>query len=575
MEGAQQQSPVHSQLEHYLASRRGAFDGARMLADDEAERFPQEDCDALEDWGLHRYYVPSEWGGEWSATEDMIRILRAVARRDLSVAIGHAKTFLGSAPVWVAGNAEQKMRLARIVLERRAVSLGLTERAHGSDLAASQVLARRTPRGFELSGEKWLINNATRGAALSVLARTGADAGPSSTSFFLVEKAKLPAHTFRPVPKVSTLGIRGADISGIVFERAPVLAEDCVGGVGAGLDVALKTLQVTRTLCAGLSLGAGDSALRMSLGFARRRQLYGRTVFDMDAARAKLAACYADLLLCECASIAGARLLHTAPEQMSLVSAVVKYFVPTQVDVIVDSAAVVLGARHYVRGEFCSGLFQKLERDHRLVALFDGSTMVNLAAIAVQLERLARSAGSMDQARSERLARTLALGQATPPVALERLALLAPNGNDVVDGFLVAAREARPSALGAVVERMRVALEALFEEVRALWKASAGAHRSATAFELARRYAALHAGASCFLLWHHGRDAMAAEFRDDTWLVVCLERALLHAGAMGGARSVEAPLALSDLLLRQGERSEAFSVFGGPAPGAPFEELAG
>ena len=46
--------------------------------------------------GLPRLYVPAEFGGALTRYDELVAALQAVARRDLTVAIGHGKTFLGA-----------------------------------------------------------------------------------------------------------------------------------------------------------------------------------------------------------------------------------------------------------------------------------------------------------------------------------------------------------------------------------------------------------------------------------------------------------------------------------------------
>ncbi|MFD0329357.1 acyl-CoA dehydrogenase family protein [Streptacidiphilus monticola] len=221
---------------------------------DEREEFPAGPCARLEELGVHAYYVPAEHGGRLENYEQLLQVMRTVARRDLTVAIGHGKTYLGGVCVWVAGDQEQADRLAEAIHAGLPVSLGLTERAHGSDLLAGEVRAEPDgDGGWLVSGEKWLINNATRGSLISLLTRTDPAGGPRAFSILLVDKRKLPQGSYRHLDKVHTHGIRGADISGIAFDRAPVPASAVVGDVGGGLETVLKALQLTRTMCAALS----------------------------------------------------------------------------------------------------------------------------------------------------------------------------------------------------------------------------------------------------------------------------------------------------------------------------------
>jgi alkylation response protein AidB-like acyl-CoA dehydrogenase len=380
-------------IEQYLGdplNPKNVLSFKRAIELDEREEYPEEACNILEQWNFHHYYIPCAYGGKLTSFEEMLALMRVVARRDLTVAIGHGKTYLGSVCVWIGGTASQSYRLAGMIKQQGRVSLGLTERAHGSDLLASEVRAVQVTDGYVLSGEKWLINNATRGQALTVFAQTDAARGARGFSVFLVEKAHLAASSYRHVPKIKTHGIRGADISGIQFHECFVPPTALIGAPGAGLEIVLKSLQITRTMCASLSLGAADTALRSTLDFALRRQLYGDSVFAIPYTRSLLVHAFVDLLMCDCAAIAAARALHVVPAQMSLWSAVIKYFVPTTIEQVIRDLSVVLGARYYVRVAHWEGIFQKLVRDNALVSLFDGSSVVNLHAIALQLRSLAR-----------------------------------------------------------------------------------------------------------------------------------------------------------------------------------------
>src|SRR4051794_9891538 len=92
-------------LERFLGDPRDA--GSRIsfreaLDLDEREAFPERATLTLDAWGLPRFYVPVASGGALRSFEVLAALARVVARRDLTVAIAHAKTFLGAGPVWVA-----------------------------------------------------------------------------------------------------------------------------------------------------------------------------------------------------------------------------------------------------------------------------------------------------------------------------------------------------------------------------------------------------------------------------------------------------------------------------------------
>ncbi|MBK7864962.1 MAG: acyl-CoA dehydrogenase family protein [Archangiaceae bacterium] len=255
---------------------------AQGLAHDEREAFPQPFVDALTRHGLLQHFIPRADGGRLSSLVEAAWLVRAAARRDLTAAIALGQCFLGSVPVWLAGTPAQRARQAQALSQGRLAALALTEEAHGADLLSGEVAVAEG----RLTGTKWLINNATRGELLTVLARTDPKGGLAGFSLFQVDKPALGPNAFRCLPRLPTHGIRGADISAITFDAAlPPGAR--LGSQGAGIELALKSLQVTRVGCSAFALGAADTALRLALDFASRRRVYGATVLDIPHARAR------------------------------------------------------------------------------------------------------------------------------------------------------------------------------------------------------------------------------------------------------------------------------------------------
>src|SRR6476469_46974 len=330
---------------------------------DEREEFPEALLNWLYNWKLNHYYIPTECGGEFTSFEEFVAFVRVMSRRDLTTAISFT-TLFWSYLVWMAGTEEQKQRLASFIKDHNgAMCLAYSERAHGSDLVGSDVRATQVPGGYLLNGEKWPINRATISGVSFVLAKTDESGGARSLSLFMVEKSQLDPATYYNLPKILTHGIRGSDMSGIGFKDCFIPESSRIGAEGAGLEWALKGFQVTRALCAAFSQGAADTALRTTLNFALNRQLYGKTVFDMPQPRRTLVDAFLNILICDCATIGAARGFHVVPEQFSVWSAVVKYFVTTQLESMVADVSVVLGARYYMRDAHDWGIFQKVVRD--------------------------------------------------------------------------------------------------------------------------------------------------------------------------------------------------------------------
>ncbi|MFV2117037.1 acyl-CoA dehydrogenase family protein [Streptomyces sp. Act-28] len=246
----------------------------------------------------------------------------------------------------------------------------------------------------------------------------------------MADKTALAETEFRCLPKVRTHGIRGADISGIAFSGAFVPTSSRLGAPGTGLETVLKGLQLTRTLCAALSLGAGEHALRLALEFAEGRQLYGRGLLDLPYAVRTLADAGADHLINEAVALVGSRSIHGLTAEMSLVSAVVKYLLPSRTDRMISTLGRFLGARSQLLDVDNGGRFQKLARDHRIVGIFDGNTLVNLNSIINEFPAVARHAATPYDA--DALRTTLDPEEPLPPFDAGRLRLLSRAGSSLL-----------------------------------------------------------------------------------------------------------------------------------------------
>jgi alkylation response protein AidB-like acyl-CoA dehydrogenase len=532
----------------------GAFEPTLLTAHDDAESFPAEACAALDGWGLPAYYVPTRYGGRLARLEDVHTLLRTVAARDMTVAVAHGKTFLGAASVWAAGDGGPMSLLARHVLAGEAVAWGLTEPDAGSDLLAGTLTATRNGSGWRLSGRKWPVNNATRGRFVSVLARTDPAGGPRGFSLFLVDKRATAPGSVRHLPKMPTHGIRGADISGIEFVDARVPSHSLVGTVGGGLELVLKTLQLTRVTCVALSLGAGDHSLRIIRNFLGERRLHGRPLSDLPHARAVAGRAVARQLLAEAVAFTAARAAHEIPRELSVVSAVTKALVPTLVQGQLRLIGELLGARSFLTGVEGYGGFAKIERDHQIVSVFDGSTWVNRSALAATLPLLRPGRRPVAPAG---LPAHEWLREDHEPAALDplRLGVLA-RGDSILGGLggLVARLSAdMPDGTAPLAAQLLDAYADLDARITGVG-ATTGSPTTAT-MRTAERYEWCFAGAAALALWaanpqHHDHGW----WRDGGWLAGCLALVLEGLGVRPPEASAVFNRLGSLLLTPEGDR---------------------
>ncbi|MWA04251.1 acyl-CoA dehydrogenase [Actinomadura sp. LD22] len=530
-------SPAHgiaADLDRFLGDpmddEAGPFSYKAIVEAEERDELPPGAVDAVRAWGFPKYLVPSGLGGRLTTLEELFFVTRGISRRSVTVAVMYGSGLLAVNPVWLWGDERQRRTVADGVLNGDLACFGVSEADHGSDVMASESEAVSKGDELVLTGTKWPVGNATRGRFVTTYVKTGS----RDFSLLLVDKTTLDPDTWSTLPPVRTLGLRGHDLSGVVFDGARLPADCVIGRRGAGLVQTLKTLQITRTAIAALSVGTMDAVVRIAMEYAHQRTLYGADIYQIPVIRDHLLKAHLDLLVAECVAIPVARALTVAPGRLSLWSSIIKYFVPVQGDEVVASMGTVLAARGYLREGVAHGVFQKLQRDHAIASIFEGTTHVNLANVAAQLPFLCRppeETGEEDALLAELFSWTR-----TPPTWQPdgRRLQLTNEGRDEVgqrfeqisEELLSAANAHAAPGVAAELKDLLSSIGALRAKVDEGIRDSEGDTSSVAALMRARKYCELHAMVSCMLTWLHNHREFGGAFADGQWLVLCLQRLL-------------------------------------------------
>ena len=159
--------------------------------------------------GLLGILVPEEWGGIGMSTVGFVAAMEQIGQADQSVAAAwQAHATIGSLPLYLFGNDEQRERWLRPLAEGRALgAFGLTEPDAGSDARGIRTRAERRDGGWLINGRKTFISNAGTDMSFGVtlLARTEPVEGGSPGS---------PAWSWRRTHPASPWGRRCAASAG-------------------------------------------------------------------------------------------------------------------------------------------------------------------------------------------------------------------------------------------------------------------------------------------------------------------------------------------------------------------------
>jgi alkylation response protein AidB-like acyl-CoA dehydrogenase len=200
---------------------------------------------------------PKEYGGRGATpVEQTIFNEQMVLAR--APAPANVLGLLMGGPVLMAyGTEEQKRRLLNPILSGDEVwCQGFSEPDAGSDLAAVRTRAKRTDRGWSVTGQKVWTSYAHRAKWCMLLARTSDDARYHNLTYFIADM-KQPGVSVRPLRQITG----ESEFNEVFFDGAFVPDENVIGDVGQGWQVALATLMFERP-----GLGVTSAlALRMAL----------------------------------------------------------------------------------------------------------------------------------------------------------------------------------------------------------------------------------------------------------------------------------------------------------------------
>merc|ERR1711962_1885266 len=229
---------------------------------DRTGEFPWPLVKKAHETGLMNLHIPTEYGGMGLGALDGCLITEKMAYGCTGVMTAIEANGLGSMPVMIAGNHEQKKKyLGRLIEEPLMCAYGVTEPGAGSDVSGVKTRAEKKGDEWVINGQKMWITNGGVANYYFVLARTNPDPKcPASKAFtgFIVD-GDTPGVT--PGRKEQNMGQRASDTRGITFEDVVVPKENVLIGEGAGFKVAMGAFDKTRPPAAAGAVGIAQKAL--------------------------------------------------------------------------------------------------------------------------------------------------------------------------------------------------------------------------------------------------------------------------------------------------------------------------
>jgi len=345
---------------------------------DEDHRFPQEAKVALIKNGLYAAHVPTDFGGDGADALATVLIIEEVARACGSSSLIPAVNKLGSMPLILGGNAEQKKRWLPRLVKGEGFSYCLSESEAGSDASAMRTKVERSGDGWVLNGSKKWITNAGESEFYSVIAQGDPAGGTKGITAFVVEKSD-PGVSFGAPEK--KMGMRGSPTREVYFDNVQLGDDRRISEVGQGFALAMNTLDHTRITIAAQAIGLAQGAFDVATKYAHERHQFGKPIFDFQAIQFMLADMAMNIEAARLLTYSAAIKSENGEKDLRFFSAASKCFASDMAMKVTQDAIQVLGGYGYVTDY----PVERMMRDTKLTQIYEGTNQIQRIVMARNL----------------------------------------------------------------------------------------------------------------------------------------------------------------------------------------------
>jgi alkylation response protein AidB-like acyl-CoA dehydrogenase len=320
-----------------------------------------------------------EYGGTGTGTLMLQMAVEEIAKVSASAALILMVHELGTLPIQLFGNDEQKQRfLPRCATGEWSPAFALSEPEAGSDPSGMRTTAVRDGDEWVINGQKNWISNASIADFYVVFAKTDRESGRISA--FIVEKDR-PG--FDPGPLEHKLGIRGSPTGSPSFTDVRVPAANLLGAEGKGLSLALTVLERTRLGAAAQAVGIAQGATDYANQYSKERIAFGKPINQLQGIQFKLAdmetktAAARELLYKACA------MADRGEPGLGKYTSMAKLFASDAAMEVTVEAVQVLGGYGYVEDY----PVERMMRDAKITQIYEGTNEIQRVVIARAMAR--------------------------------------------------------------------------------------------------------------------------------------------------------------------------------------------
>jgi acyl-CoA dehydrogenase len=281
-------------------------------------------------------------------------------------------TILGLGPIWMGNNEKVKEKAARLLEEGGIFAFGLSEKAHGADLYASEMALTPLSKGqYVADGGKYYIGNANKAALVSTFAK---NSETGDYAFFVVETDHENYECVKNVVNSQNY------VAEYALQAYPITDDEILSTGQEAWDSSLNTINVGKYNLGWASIGICTHAFYEAITHASNRKLFNHSVTDFPHIRQFFVDAWTRLAAMKMFAHRASDYMRAASEEdrrYLLYNPMVKMKVTTQGEEVINLLWDVIAAKGFEKDMY----FEMAARDIRALPKLEGTVHVNMALI--------------------------------------------------------------------------------------------------------------------------------------------------------------------------------------------------
>jgi len=346
---------------------------------DISEEYPWDVLKVMAESDMFGLFIPEEYGGLGTSIMNLSLATEEFSRACGGIAVCYAASALGTFPIVLFGNDEQKKKyLPDLASGKKVAAFAITEPEAGSDASAIKTVAKKEGEHYILNGLKHFITNGGDAETYVVIAMTNKEKGARGASAFIVEKGT-PGFTFGK--KEDKFGIRASSTRELIFTDCKIPAKNLLSKEGMGFIVTMRTFDMSRPGVAAQALGIAQGALELAVKYVRERVQFGKPISSFQGIQWMLADMATEVEAARALVYACARMVDAGVKDVAKESAMAKMYASDVAMKVTVDALQLFGGYGYMKDY----PIEKYVRDAKITQIYEGTNQVQRSIIALQL----------------------------------------------------------------------------------------------------------------------------------------------------------------------------------------------